>query len=46
MTVLRGPAAVTTYKRKDVIDPSMQAIGVDEVYEAILKQMAGLESRS
>jgi lipopolysaccharide heptosyltransferase I len=46
MTVLRSPSAVTTYKRKDVSDPSMQAIGVDEVYEAILKQIAGLELRS
>jgi hypothetical protein len=37
---------VTTYKRKDVTDPSMQAIGVDEVYEAILKRIGSRELRS
>jgi heptosyltransferase-1 len=46
MTVLRSSAAVTTYKRKDVTDPSMQAIGVDEVYEAILKRIGSRELRS
>lgn len=46
MTVLRSPTAATTYKRKDVTDPSMQAIDVDEVYEAILKQVSSVEPRT
>jgi heptosyltransferase-1 len=34
-TVLRAPGAVTSYKRRDEIDPSMRAIAPDAVFEAL-----------
>jgi len=33
--VLRSPGAVTTYKRGDTIDPSMQAISPESVFETL-----------
>jgi heptosyltransferase-1 len=33
--VLRSPGAVTTYKRGDMIDESMQSISPDEVFDAL-----------
>jgi heptosyltransferase-1 len=37
--VLRTAAVTTTYKRGDAIDPSMQNIGPDEVFEALKAAM-------
>ncbi len=34
-TVLRSPAAATTYKRRTAPEASMQAVSVDEVFEAL-----------
>jgi hypothetical protein len=39
MTILRAPNAATTYKRDNKIHPSMEAITVDEVSEALLQSM-------
>jgi heptosyltransferase I len=38
--VLRSPAAVTTYKRGNSIDPSMSAISPDDVFSALRAQLA------
>ena len=49
ISVVRAPDSVTTYKRSDEIHPSMRAITVDEVLEALLHSMARhttLEHRS
>jgi len=35
LTVLRSPAAVTSYKRRPEIDPSMRAITPDAVFDAL-----------
>jgi heptosyltransferase-1 len=37
--VLRSPRAVTTYKRRDQPDPSMLEIGVEEVFDAVRRQV-------
>jgi heptosyltransferase I len=39
MRVLRSPDARTSYKRTDEIDPSMRAIGPDEVWAALQSQL-------
>jgi heptosyltransferase-1 len=39
LIVLRDPNAVTSFKREDEIDPTMIAIGVDQVKEALLYSM-------
>jgi heptosyltransferase-1 len=39
-TVLRSPAAVTSYKRRNEIDPSMRAVTPDAVFEALQAQLA------
>lgn len=46
MRVLRHPEALTTYKRRDEIDPSMRAITISEVHAALLEQIAAVESRA
>jgi heptosyltransferase-1 len=38
--VLRSPDAVTSYKRRNQIEPSMRAITPEAVFEALLAQMA------
>jgi heptosyltransferase I len=43
MMVLRSPDAITTYKRRDEIDPSMRRINVSEVYTALLSQLERAE---
>jgi heptosyltransferase-1 len=40
-TVLRAPGAVTTYKRKQEIDPSMRDISPDAVLKALKDRLAG-----
>jgi heptosyltransferase-1 len=40
LRVLRGPSAITTYKRGDVIHDSMRRIGADEVFEALRSLLA------
>lgn len=40
-TVLRSPGAVTSYKRRRQIDPSMRAILPDQVFEALKTHLAG-----
>lgn len=40
-TVLRDHRAVTSYKRRDEIDPSMRAICPEEVLEALKRRLAG-----
>jgi len=37
--VLRGPTAVTTYKRSDTTDPSFLDLSVDQVYEAVQRRL-------
>jgi heptosyltransferase-1 len=37
--VLRGPKAVTTYKRDDSTDPSFLDLSVDQVYEAVQRRL-------
>jgi heptosyltransferase-1 len=39
-TVLRSPHAVTSYKRRGEIDPSMRAVTPDAVFEALQPQLA------
>ncbi|MBK9168558.1 MAG: glycosyltransferase family 9 protein [Bryobacterales bacterium] len=39
MHILRAPGAVTSYKRLNVVDPSMRAITPDQVFEALQQQM-------
>ena len=39
-TVLRGPDAVTSYKRRNEIDPSMRAVTPDAVFDALQPQLA------
>ena len=39
-TVMRSPAAVTTYKRRDAIDASMRAITPEAVWEALAARLA------
>ena len=39
LQVLRSPRAVTSYKRLDVIDPSMRDVTVDEVFAALESQL-------
>jgi heptosyltransferase-1 len=39
-TVLRGPHAVTSYKRRNEIDPSMRAVTPDAVFDALLPVLA------
>jgi heptosyltransferase-1 len=39
MVVLRSPDAVTSYRRRDEIDPSMRRISPSQVYEALLLQL-------
>ncbi len=38
-TVLRSPQAVTSYKRRPEIAPSMQAVTPDEVFEALAERL-------
>jgi heptosyltransferase-1 len=40
ITVLRSPHAVTSYKRRNEIDPSMRAVTPDAVFEALQPQLA------
>ena len=40
-TVLRGPGAATTYKRRQEIDPSMREISPDAVLTALKDRLAG-----
>jgi heptosyltransferase-1 len=37
--VLRSPNAVTTYKRREQIDPSMLEIEVETVFDAVRRQV-------
>ena len=39
LQVLRSPAAVTSYKRLDAIDPSMREVTPDEVFAALERQL-------
>jgi heptosyltransferase-1 len=39
-TVLRSPSAVTSYKRRTQIDPSMRALTPDAVFDALQPQLA------
>jgi heptosyltransferase-1 len=39
-TVLRSPHAVTSYKRRNEIDPSMRAVTPDAVFEALQARLA------
>jgi heptosyltransferase I len=39
-TVLRSPHAVTSYKRRNEIDPSMRAVTPDAVFDALQPQLA------
>jgi heptosyltransferase-1 len=39
LRVLRAPDAVTSYKRRDEIDPSMRRISVSQVYESLIAQL-------
>lgn len=39
-TVLREPLAITSYKRRNEIDPSMRAITPDAVFDALLSRLA------
>ena len=41
LTVLRSADAVTSYKRRDEIDPSMRAITPDAVFDALQPRLAG-----
>lgn len=45
-TVLRSPGAVTSYKRRDEIDPSMRAISPDAVFEALKPRLARRHERA
>ena len=40
ISVLRSPAAVTTYKRASTIDPSMRAISPEQVFECLREVLA------
>jgi heptosyltransferase-1 len=40
LKVLRSPTAVTSYKRRSEIDPSMRAVSPDAVFDALLPQLA------
>jgi heptosyltransferase-1 len=46
MVVLRSPDAVTSYKRRDEIDPSMRRISVSQVYESLVWQLDRPEPQS
>ena len=46
LTVLRSPRAITSYKRRGEIDPSMREISPDAVMEALRPQLCGLTSPS
>jgi len=39
-SVLRGPQAVTSYKRRNEIDPSMRAVTPDAVFDALQPRLA------
>jgi heptosyltransferase-1 len=39
LRVLRAPDAVTSYKRRDEIDPSMRRISVSQVYTSLIAQL-------
>jgi heptosyltransferase-1 len=39
LCVLRAPDAVTSYKRRDEIDPSMRRISVSQVYTSLIAQI-------
>jgi len=41
LTVLRSAQAVTSYKRRQEIDPSMRAVTPDAVFEALQARLAG-----
>lgn len=46
MAVMRSPDAITTYKRRDEIDPSMRRLSVSQVYESLLSQLERSEPHS
>jgi heptosyltransferase-1 len=46
MEVLRSPDAVTSYKRRDEIDPAMRRITVSEVFTCLVSQLERTEPRS
>jgi heptosyltransferase-1 len=39
MRVLRDPGAVTSYKRRQIEDPSMRAVTPEQVYAALEPQL-------
>src|SRR5690348_6619727 len=46
MVVLRSADAVTSYKRRDEIDPSMRRISVSQVFESLVSQLERTEPRA
>jgi heptosyltransferase-1 len=44
--VLRDPAAVNSYKRRDDYDQSMRSLSVQQVYEALISQLKLAESHA